>query len=139
MKRNEQSVAERPPSTARRAMKWLIGYWLLLVLLTHWPNPWPNKGEPNSIDKVIHFSLYAGLAFLASRVVATRAGRPTVLKFAVVFAAVSAFGLLDEWTQPYTRRDFDWFDWLADMIGAAAGIGAYCAWRRIVARGFVER
>lgn len=132
MKHNEHSVAARPPSTARRAIKWLIGYWLLLVLLTHWPNPWPKKGEPNSLDKVIHFSLYAGLAFLATRAVASRqTSRPTRLQFAVIFAVVSAFGLLDEWTQPYTRRDFEWLDWLADILGAASGIGGYWLRARI--------
>jgi VanZ family protein len=38
-----------------------------------------------------------------------------------VLAAVIAYGLLDEFTQPWTGRDFDWFDWAADIGGATCG------------------
>lgn len=132
LKTTEQTAGERPPTSARRAATWLVGYGMLLVLLTHWPNPWPETGEPSSLDKVIHFLLYAGAAFLATRVLTVRRARlPTVVQLAVVFAVISAFGLLDEWTQPYTRRDFEWFDWLADILGAASGIATYCVFRRI--------
>jgi VanZ family protein len=41
-----------------------------------------------------------------------------------------AFGLLDEATQPLTGRDFDWFDWLADILGAVTGLIVYEALRR---------
>ncbi|HEX7377272.1 MAG TPA: VanZ family protein, partial [Pirellulales bacterium] len=47
-----------------------------------------------------------------------------------VLLCVTAFGLLDEATQPFTGRDFDWFDWLADSVGALGGMICYEVVRR---------
>jgi VanZ family protein len=44
-------------------------------------------------------------------------------------AAVITYGLLDEFTQPLTGRDFDWFDWAADIGGAAVGAALSMLWR----------
>jgi len=131
LKVHDGTIAGRAWFAARRARRWLIAYWLLLVLLTHWPNPWPHKGEPKFVDKLVHFSLYAALAWLALHAMTVRRGTLSpAVRCMIVFLVVVAFGLLDEWTQPYTRRDFDWFDWLADTVGAAAGIAVYYAWQR---------
>lgn len=122
-------VPARSPKT-RRAVRWLIGYWLLLVILTHWPSPWPNVHEPKYFDKVVHFSFYCVLASLALNALALRTETaPGAMRCAVVLAGLVAFGLLDEATQPLTHRDFDWFDWLADSLGALTGIAAYNYWR----------
>jgi VanZ family protein len=155
-----------PGSKYRHVIRWLIGYWLLLVALTHWPNPWPQKSEPEHFDKLVHFSLYAVLATLAVRAASLRwvgwdqqacERRPTTLSgdrpprgypapgvgrlmltearrlmpfnATAVLLIVVAFALLDEATQPLTRRDFDWWDWLADGLGALSGVVAYNWWR----------
>ena len=130
--------AQQPPSqgaTRKRARCWLIGFWLLLVALTHFPNPFPHRGEPEHFDKVVHFSLYAALAMLALRslTLAARQSSP-IARCAGILAAVVAFGLFDEATQPITGRDFDWFDWLADGLGGLAGIACYEIFRRRVGR-----
>lgn len=124
---------------AKHARRWLFGFLLLLILLTHIPNPFPHCGEPEHWDKLVHFGLYATLAGLALRVVTWRAlsiwgtaegGGATFLRCAGVLVCVVAFGLLDEATQPFTSRDFDWFDWLADGTGALCGILCYEIARR---------
>ncbi|HVX13388.1 MAG TPA: VanZ family protein [Pirellulales bacterium] len=115
----------------RRAIGWLVGFWLLLVSLTHVPSPFPKVGEPDHFDKVVHFSLYGTLGLLALHALTVRAANSAAMVRCVgIFAAVTAFGLFDEATQPLTGRDFDWFDWLADGVGVLAGIALYEAVRR---------
>ena len=122
-----QAFAQR----TRRARRWLLGFWLLLVALTHFPNPYPERGEPQHFDKVVHFTLYGVLAALAIRTLTLRAERGSaIVRCLGVLAAVIAFGLFDEATQPLTGRDFDWYDWLADSLGALAGIAVYETVRR---------
>ena len=116
-------------SKIRQALRWLIGYCALLVALTHWPNPWPVTREPHHFDKIVHFSLYFVLAALGLHALSVRTRNPSPRHVLIVFAVVTAFGLLDEVTQPLVRRDFDWFDWLADSLGALTGVMAYNAWR----------
>lgn len=124
-------------ATLRSKIRWsvrcLAGFWLLLVILTHWPNPWPNSGEPQHFDKLVHFSLYGVLATLAVHVVTIRSvtypRHLTLGRNIDVLALVVAFALFDEATQPLTGRDFDWFDWLADSLGALTAIVLYNAWR----------
>lgn len=40
---------------------------------------------------------------------------------------VSSIALLDEMTQPFTGRRFQWSDWLGDTLGAALALVLY-AW-----------
>jgi VanZ family protein len=128
----KDDVLEQAQAIARkRARRCLFGFWLLLVALTHVPNPYPHRGEPQQFDKLVHFSLYATLATLALRALTLRApGSSTTVRCAGIFALVVAFGLFDEATQPITGRDFDWFDWLADGVGAITGIAIYEVVRR---------
>ena len=113
------------PARARWPFVALACYWLVLCLATHWPNPWPAGGTPQYPDKLVHFTAYGILAFLA--VFALGACCPSQNRRAwawrslAVLAAVIAYGLLDEFTQPLTGRDFDWFDWAADIGGAMLG------------------
>ncbi|HWB13795.1 MAG TPA: VanZ family protein [Pirellulales bacterium] len=113
----------------RRALRWLVGYCALLIALTHWPNPWPQRREPHHLDKIAHFSLYTVLAALGLHALTVRSKGSSPRQALVVAAVATAFGLLDETTQPLVRRDFDWFDWLADGAGALTGVIAYNAWR----------
>lgn len=116
-----------PWAARRTAVVIFVGYWLLLILLTHWPNPFPGVSEPRHYDKLGHFGLYCVLAALAANMALSgeRLRRPTgglVMRLAIVFAAVVVFGMTDELTQPLTGRDCDPFDWLADSLGAACGV-----------------
>ncbi len=127
--RNPRSEIRNP----HWALWYLGGYWLLLVLATHWPNPWSPGKSLRYPDKLVHLAAYTVLAFLVvpviGRVTSGNKGRSQgVLLFSWV--AVAAFGLLDETTQPLTGRDFEWLDWLADGLGAACGLALGCAWFR---------
>lgn len=127
----DDAQAQRLLRRKKLARRWLIGFWLLLVALTHFPNPYPHRGEPEHYDKLVHFTLYGVLAALALRMLTLRAEQAAaVVRCLGVLTAVMAFGLFDEATQPLTGRDFDWFDWLADSLGAAVGIIGYELLRR---------
>ena len=109
---------------ARRAATVVLAvYWLTLVTATHWPLRFLPRDKPLlASDKLLHFSAYAGLAFLLSLVVYLR--RPSSLglslgKVACVWVVVVVSGLCDEFTQPLVGRDFEWYDWLADSVGGA--------------------
>jgi VanZ family protein len=111
----------------------LLGsYWLLLVLATHWPNPWPRGKGPEYPDKLVHFTAYAVLAFLVVPISAAKAKsagrRRQWTGFLAAWIAVATWGLVDEATQPLTDRDFEWLDWLADCIGAVCGLAIGSVW-----------
>ena len=102
----------------------LGGYWLALLAGTHWPKL-PGVDVPGK-DKTLHVVAFAILTGLLLNVLARRMA--TARSVAVVLAAVAVvavYGALDEWTQPYTGRTCDFFDWLADMAGAASVTLAY--------------
>ena len=77
---------------------------------------------PN-FDKVAHFSIYGLLATLT-----VRAGRGRWAPW-VALAAVSLFGVIDEWHQSFVPgRSCDAADWVADTLGAALAIALYTRW-----------
>ena len=58
------------PFARRAATVVLAVYWLTLVTATHWPLRFLPRDKPLlASDKLLHFSAYAGLAFLLSMVV----------------------------------------------------------------------
>ena len=118
------------PSRLQGRVRWLLkGYWLLAFTATHLPEI-PLEYEPTTapLDKLVHFSLYAGLAFLlalseAPRWWTTRSDAlAPALRAATVLAIIWLYGLCDEVSQPWFGRDKDWADWVADACGALAGL-----------------
>ena len=105
--------------TARR---WLPpALWAALILvLTSIPTPPEAPGGIPHLDKVVHFALYAGQGWLASRALRTR--RSGTLAWALL--GVATFAALDEWHQQFVARDPAILDWIADVIGAGVGITA---------------
>jgi len=103
-------------------------YWAMLFLLTHMPgderDEQPRRKIPH-LDKVAHAAAFAGLAALACLAVA--AFRPVTPPVLVGIASVLAtYAAVDELTQGLIRdRTPDLRDWLADMLGTLAGIGAF--------------
>jgi VanZ family protein len=86
----------------------------------------PGRALPPAFphaDKLVHLVLYGGLGFLAARAqllgaVGRRAGR-----LLAVIAGVALFGAFDEWHQDFIPgRSSDRIDWLADVVGATAGL-----------------
>jgi VanZ family protein len=121
---NSERALAVPPSFQRRVLFWLglaVGYWALIFTLTHVPGS--VGGVPRVGDKTAHALAYFGLAvLLCSAYSAWRPGAP--LGYLGVFVAVAAYGAIDEITQglvPFRQPDF--LDWLADVGGAACGVG----------------
>lgn len=129
---------------SNRLIRWarpcLIGYWILALIATHAPdNSAPSPGIPH-LDKVFHLVGYLVLSFFCSLAFgawnargdgsahqadgATR--RNPLQRRWLLVGIVIAYGLVDEATQPWFGRDFDWWDWLADIVGTL--IGAGLAW-----------
>lgn len=89
---------------------------------------------PNIVnfDKAAHFFIFGLLATLVARngFVPGRAW--------MAVAAVSLFGLTDEWHQSFTPgRSVELIDWIADTLGAAVAVTVYAAWPRY--RALLER
>jgi len=85
----------------------------------------PGAAIPVSIDHPIdwigHFGLYAGLGALIARVAALHGWPPRRLILAGVLISMGA--ALDELHQLFIPgRDAEFFDWVADTIGAIAGL-----------------
>lgn len=132
----------KPPLLARIRFGALLlaTYWLVLFTATHVP----RSKLPLSLDfwdKALHFGAYMVLAILASTVLA-RSRWSLAGRYLAVFAMVVTYGLLDEWLQSLVPgRQPDAFDFLADVLGGAVGIGAHALGSCIVRRAstLVER
>ena len=90
----------------------------LILVLTSIPAPSGAPGGIPHLDKLVHFALYAGQGWLVARALRNR--RPLTLTGALV--AIAAFAAIDEWHQRFVARDPAAMDWVADVIGASAGI-----------------
>jgi VanZ family protein len=96
---------------------WL--FWPGVVLIT-WgeltPNP-PNLGGVFGWDKMEHFTAYFGLASMATLMMGFKP------RLAWAFLGIILFGAALEILQGYTGRDPDVLDFIANSIGAFAGLG----------------
>jgi VanZ family protein len=78
-------------------------------------------------DKLVHVTMYAVLAWLSARALATPSTRGAL----VIFASVAAFGALDELHQRFIPgRSTDASDIVADIVGGAVGVLAFQAAHR---------
>ena len=108
-------------------------YWLALVISTHLPGQHvPSQLDP--VDKFLHFTAYAGLAFLI--LMATRCQLGMNRKWGIgLFCLLIVHGMIDEWTQGFVPGRFpSAFDAAADGIGAAIGITVFAIVQPILAR-----
>lgn len=112
------SYAFTPMQTVARLL--LFPYWILCFVLTHIPNP---KSIPTQafFDKVLHFSGYFVLGFLLAAFYSVKKKTPQAL-FKACFITLLIYGAIDETTQPYFGRDFEWFDLLADLLGVSTAV-----------------
>ena len=99
----------------------------LLLALCLMPKAWVARSSTESprkiphLDKVIHFTMFAGFGFLW-----TRAARsPMRSRAARVLTAAIALAVGTELAQglPQIERDPDVLDALADTVGAVTGVG----------------
>jgi len=107
--------------------KWPAILWSVIVfILLAMPSiklPTENKIELTHIDKVIHFILFFTLVALWGYYLQTKKRSKT--KFLLALFAVTListfYGILMEYVQLWTGRDFDVWDMVADGVGAVAG------------------
>jgi VanZ family protein len=92
---------------------------LATVILAFTSIPNPDLVNPGHADKLWHFAGYGLLGLLSMRA----APNATLRVAALVLAAVSAFGAVDEWHQQFIPgRSQDRADWFADTLGASLGV-----------------
>lgn len=95
-------------------------YWSSMFFGTHLPlMPQSLAGQS---DKVLHCGAYLGLATL---LLTWRISRGPVLfrDIVLIWLMIGLYGIFDEVTQPLVGRHADIEDWLADLTGAAIGLG----------------
>lgn len=93
------------------------------------PEWWPRLLHFQALDKVVHAILFAVLAFLLARSFRRLAifRRPLL----AAFLAASLYGLVTEIGQEtLTDRSGEVGDWVADVVGAAAGVAPLALRRR---------
>jgi VanZ family protein len=106
----------------RFAVLVLVPYWLLLFIGTHIPTT--SMPKIDNLDKVLHASAYAGLAFLLVWAIPKRLYRgPKRYLLAAILAA--AYGIFDEASQMLVGRTADVMDWLFDCLGICIGLAVF--------------
>lgn len=92
----------------------------MILVLTSWPSPEIDHKLVDGSDKVAHFGVYFILGVLTWRALAVPRGMKALL---AALAAMYVFGLVDEVHQAFVPgRDASVFDWMADLLGATAGL-----------------
>jgi VanZ family protein len=107
----------------------VLVYWALCFTATHIPHiSIPDPDWPIPFDKLVHFSMFAGLAFLFSALGALRSlahesnWRRYLLHAVLILGLAAAYAAFDERTQPAFSRTCDLYDWYADVAGALGGL-----------------
>ncbi len=125
-----------PPKKSATARLWLAlfaGYLLALFTGTHLP-PGVVSLPGDQSDKVLHFSAYAGLAWLLAMAWESSTGQLNGRHLWFAWLAIVSFAAIDEVTQLLVHRDADPLDWLADAAGAAVGLCVFLLVRRVIAK-----
>lgn len=124
--------AERESSFPRWAVlyRWALPvYWAALFTATHIPKvPFADRA-PQRTDKVVHFVVFAMLAFLLWRFHQVRRGRVGELFVWVATVVIATYAAADEILQEFVGRSLEFYDWLADVSGAVMVL-AVLEWRR---------
>jgi VanZ family protein len=120
------------PGIGRGARWALLGaWWLLLFIGTSVPLP-DRAGPPTGIDKLAHGLAYALLAWLLCWARETKATGRTARTALVSLLVVWTYGAFDELHQLLVpTRSAELGDWVADVVGAAAGAGFWVLQRSL--------
>jgi VanZ family protein len=100
-------------------------YTVVLVVATHIPrlDVSFDVGLAVPPDNFLHFAAYGVLGFLVG-LIAAESGRGWHRWLPLTLATLAVFALIDETTQPMFGRAAEPLDWVADVVGAAAGLMA---------------
>jgi len=100
----------------------LLIYWPGLFVLTHMPIP-EQVRQAEVSDKSLHLVSYLILVFLVWFAInPDKKVRWRKSRVWWVFAAIIAYGVIEEVVQGYTGRSCDFMDLAADAVGTAAGL-----------------
>jgi len=119
----------------------LIGYWLLIFVLTHTPD---IDGLPGArwlmhpFDFAVHACVYGGWAALWWWVLAARGSRVRGRMAAGILAGGAAYGIFDEMTQALVSREPSVGDFLADVAGVALVLLFFGWWFNRRLRGQID-
>ncbi len=109
----------------------VVGWTLVIILLTGVPLPTWSGAPGSDLDKLVHFGLYFGLGWTLARAarISGFSGAPALL--GLLLAGV-AFAALDELLQGWVpRRVPQLADWVADIAGLITAYVMYIVlWRR---------
>lgn len=107
----------------------LVVYWIFLFTGTHLPGS--AIKSMHFSDKVMHFSAFAGLAFLLAWSLPRQIGRfPGLL---VAASITLTYAVIDEYTQGFVpNRTPDVQDFVADALGMLFGFAAYLTLRWMI-------
>lgn len=97
-------------------------------LATHLPLT--NLPKLGDYDKLLHFAGFVYLGMMAVWQVLPAQRMPERQRIWAVFLVVLAYAAIDELTQPLVGRDCELLDWVADALGATAGIAFLYALHR---------
>lgn len=111
-------------------------YWAAMFVGTHLPNiHLPGTSTFISVDKLLHFSGYFGLAFLLSLLLVSNAsvrgeGELQALRSRgyQILLVIAIYATLDELTQMLVGRSCELRDWAADILGTVTGILIVATW-----------
>lgn len=98
---------------------WLVSYWIFCFLLTHLPLN-PAAVPIQGLDKLVHFTLYLGLALLLLKAKGLSSPTGDVIRKSLLL--IVGYSVLDELTQPLVNRTFEVWDLIADWLGAITGV-----------------
>jgi VanZ family protein len=112
----------------------LIMYVLLIFFVSSRPNLRPPGPDFEFKDKVAHLCEYMVLGGLLFTGIGWTVTRSKMGTFLFLFAVGVSVAALDELLQSYIPgRSMDPYDWLADAVGCAVGVGVGLlvgSWRR---------
>lgn len=118
-----KTTIQRYLKTKWPAILWSVIIFLLLTLppITIGPE---KKLEIVQLDKIVHAFLFAVLVILSGYYVQTKQApfQQFLLRLLAIAVIATLYGILMEFVQLYTGRDFDIWDMVAD------GTGAFLAW-----------
>ena len=104
----------------------VLAYVVLIFVVSSIPRLAPPGPEFSLKDEMAHFVEYFVLGVLLFRGVGWQVSRLQWATFGFLVGLAATVGALDEIYQSYIAgRDMSVTDWLADMTGAASGIGLY--------------
>lgn len=102
----------------------LILYVLLIFFLSSRSGVTPPGPDFIMKDKLAHFGEYLVLGLLLFSGIGWTVSRSRIATFLFLFAVGVSIAAFDELLQSYIPgRRMDLFDWLADAVGVAAGVG----------------